>query len=456
MPSSPRRPDRAPPGAAPVTAGLSKTPMTLTLIGRRLGCRIPGRGAGRTLALVTLIDSIGTGLFLTSAAIFFVRSIGLTAAQVGVGLSVGGAVGFATTLPIGVLGDRLGPRRLLVLCQLWRAGCLVALVFVSGAAAFTAVAAAMAIAETATPSLTQAVVAYAVDGESRVRSMAILRSTRNAGFSVGALLAVPLIAVGSEASFDTIILGDAVSFAVAALILAKLPLSRADTVRPLARFLTVLASFRDWRYAGLASLNSVLSLHMTVLTFGIPLWLIHATRAPVGLVAVFMVLNTVMAVALQIPMSTHATVPGGAPRVLRRAGLMLAGCSGAIAAAAYVSSWLAAAFLVLATALLSLGEIWQAAGAWELSYRYADPRREVQYLAVFSLGVTAQDIFGPVLVTAMIIGAGTAGWMCLAALFLAATILVSPVTRSLDRARRPAALHDSKQSKEEPCFAPMA
>jgi hypothetical protein len=218
----------------------------------------------------------------------------------------------------------------------------------------------------------------------------------------------------------------------------------------------MLASFRDWRYAGLASLNSVLTLHMTILTFGIPLWLIHATRAPADLVAVIMVLNTVMAVALQVPMTTHATAPGGAPRVLRRAGLMLACCAGAIAAAAYVSSWLAAVLLVLATALLSLGEIWQSAGAWELSYRYADPQRQVQYLAVFSLGVTAQDVFGPVLVTAVIIGAGTAGWMCLAALFLTATILVGPVTSSLARARRPVAVHDSKQSEEEPCFAPMA
>src|SRR5215831_17409263 len=163
--------------------------LTLALVGDRLRRYIPDRGAGRTLALVAFIDSIGTGLFLAGAAIFYVRSIGLTAAQVGLGLSVGGAVGLATTVPAGALGDRLGPRRLLVLLQLWRAACLVALTVVSGVVSFTVVAALMAIAETATPSLTQAVVASAVDGQSRVRTMAILRSTRNAGFSAGALLA---------------------------------------------------------------------------------------------------------------------------------------------------------------------------------------------------------------------------------------------------------------------------
>ena len=52
--------------------------------------------------------------------------------------------------------------------------------------------------------------------------------------------------------------------------------------------------------------------------------------------------------------------------------------------------------------------IWQSAGAWELSYRYADPEREVQYLAVFSLGVTAQDIYGPALVAVAVVVRGLA------------------------------------------------
>jgi hypothetical protein len=400
--------------------------------------------------VVTLIDSIGTGLFLAGAAIFFVRAIGLTTAQVGLGLSVGAAVGLLTTVPIGVLGDLLGPRRLLVLVQLWRAACLVALVFVAGAVSFTVVAALMAIAEAATPSLTQAVVGATVDGEDRVRTMAILRSTRNVGFSVGALLAGSLIAAGSAGALSGIMYGDALSFVVAAMILSRVPLTRAAVVRRHPGFLAALGSFRDWRYAGLAALNSVLTLHLTILVFGIPLWLIHATSAPAGLVAVVVVVNAIMAVVLQVPFSRHATVAGGGVRVLRLAGIMLAGCSVTLAAAANVSTWFAAALLILATVLMSLGEIWQAAGAWELSYRYCDPGREAQYLAVFSLGITAQDVYGPALVTVAVIGAGAAGWLGLAALFLVATLLVKPTASALDRASRSAAPHDPK---EEPCSA---
>jgi MFS family permease len=407
--------------------------MSLTLT--RLGEYVPDRGAGRTLALVTFVDSIGTGLYLTGAAIFFVRSIGLSVAQVGLGLSVGAAVGFATTVPVGLLGDRLGPRRLLVIVQLWRAGCLTALVFVSGVVTFTLVAAVMAIAEAATPSLTQAVVGAAVDGERRVATMAILRSTRNAGFSIGAVLAAPLIAAGA---FGVIMFGDALSFVFVAVALARLPLVRAAGARPRAGGLV-----RDWRYAGLAAVNGVLTLHMTILAFGLPLWLLRATSAPASLVAVLMLINTIMAVVLQVPFSKQAATPAGATRTLRLAGIMLAGCSLAMAAAAHGPLWVAVAMLIVATGLMSLGEIWQAAGAWELSYRYADPAREVQYLAVFSLGATAQDVLAPALVTGVIIMAGPAGWVGLAAVFLAATLLVGPATSALENAR-----------KEKPCVAP--
>jgi len=65
-------------------------------------------------------------------------------------------------------------------------------------------------------------------GRERVRTMAVLRSTRNVGFSAGALLAVPLIAAGSATPSRRSWAGDAASFAVAALLLARLPAAQAE------------------------------------------------------------------------------------------------------------------------------------------------------------------------------------------------------------------------------------
>jgi hypothetical protein len=165
-----------------------------------------------------------------------------------------------------------------------------------------------------------------------------------------------------------------------------------------------------------------------------------------------MLVNTAMAVALQVPFSKSATAPGGALRLLRLAGVMLAGCSVLAVAAAQAAPPFAVVILILAIALMSLGEIWQAAGAWELSYRYADDDHQVQYLAVFSLGITAQNVVGPTLVTAVVIGAGSAGWIGLAALFLVVALLVGPVTSALDRASKPLPQHDP-DCKEAQCCA---
>lgn len=394
---------------------------------------VPDRGPARTLAIVALVDSVGTGFFMAGAAIFFVRSIGLTIAQVGLGLSLASAAGFLTAVPIGVLGDRFGARRVLAVLQVWRAACFGALLLVSGFGSFVVVAGLLAIADAAAPALTQAVAATTVGDRSRVRTMAILRSTRNVGFSLGALVAAPFLAADTVGASRAVVLADALSFLVAAVLLSRMRNDRAPDRSGVPRFLSTLMSFRDGRYGWLATLSSVLTLHMTILSIGIPLWLLRATRAPAGLIAGLMLLNTVMTVVLQVPLSQGVTGPQGGVSRLRRAGLMLAGCCAALAMAAHAASWAAVLLLLVATALLTLAEMWQAAGAWELSYRYADPRRRVQYLAVFSLGVSAQDVVGPGLLTVAVIGAGAAGWLGLATVFLVTILLVGPATAALDR-----------------------
>src|ERR1700749_1842695 len=173
-----------------------------------------------------MIDSIGTGLFLASAAVFYVRFPGLTSTEVGLGLSIAGAVGFATTVPVGTLADRVGARLMLVCAQLWRCCAVIALLFVSDPLAFAAAASMLAIGDCAAPSLTQAVVGEVAGDDARVQTLAMLRSTRNLGFSVGAMLAAPLLAAGSPTAFRAVMLGDGVSFIAAALLLSRVPVAR--------------------------------------------------------------------------------------------------------------------------------------------------------------------------------------------------------------------------------------
>ncbi|MCX5143875.1 MULTISPECIES: MFS transporter [unclassified Streptomyces] len=397
---------------------------------------VPPGPTGRRLALISFIDSVGTGLFLASSAVFAVRHIGLDTSQFGWAMSAAGLVGLIVGVPLGRLGDRIGPRRLLVTLQLWRAVWFSALAFAWNLSTFVVIVCCLALAEAAVSPLTQVVVASAVGDDQRVRTMAILRTLRNAGFSVGALAATPLLTVGTAWAFRSTVLANGVSFVIAALVLARLRLvAHAPAPAAGSGALMRLKGLRDLPYLQLTALNSVLVLHMTLLSVGIPLWVVARTEAPVGVVAVLLAVNTVLAVLLQVPLSRRAEHEAGAVRCLIGSGLALAVCALALAGTGSVTRWPAVALLVAATVALTLGEILQSAGAWELSYRHAPADRRTEYLSTFNLGFSVQEIVGPVLLAGGVIALGGWGWLALGGLFCVATVLVRPVAGHLAASR---------------------
>ncbi|MEV5689893.1 MFS transporter [Micromonospora globbae] len=111
---------------------------------------LPEPGPARTLALSTLVNTVGRGTWLTVSALFLTRSVGLTVAQVGVALSVTALVSLVASTPMGYLADRHGPRGLQLAALVASAVCTAALVAVRSFAAFLVVGVLMAVADSAT------------------------------------------------------------------------------------------------------------------------------------------------------------------------------------------------------------------------------------------------------------------------------------------------------------------
>jgi predicted MFS family arabinose efflux permease len=400
----------------------------------RLHEYVPGSRAGWVFALSALVDSSGTGLYLAGSAIFFVRSVGLTNAQIGIGLTVGAAVGLATSVPLGLIGQRIGARQLLVILQVARAAGMVALAFCTSFPWFVLISAWLAIAQGATGPMTQAVAGAVSDTEDRNRTMAVVRSTRNLGLSLGGLMTLTLLATGSAWGYRLIILGDGLSFIVSALLVLRLPLSGTPEVSSAGNPFKLLSRFRNRRYLWLTGLNGVLVFHSTLLSVGIPLAVVQASRAPAELVPALTMINTVMVVVMQVRFarSTH-TLPG-ATRALRLGGTALAACCVTTSFTQHVSRAPSIALFIVAIMLLSTAELWQSAGSWEVSYRYAPEDQWPVYLSVFFLGINAEPIVGPIVVADLVVGRGPAGWLALAALFCVASILVKPLLSGLERA----------------------
>ena len=78
--------------------------------------RLPARVVGlagptpliRRLSVQSVLSAFGDGVFLTGSAVFFTQIVGLSAAQVGLGLSSAGVATFLLAVPLGQLAERFG------------------------------------------------------------------------------------------------------------------------------------------------------------------------------------------------------------------------------------------------------------------------------------------------------------------------------------------------------------
>jgi hypothetical protein len=123
-------------------------------------------------------------------------------------------------------------------------------------------------------------------------------------------------------------------------------------------------------------INAVIMASDVVLTLVLPLWIVHQTDAPAAMVAAVFFINTTMSVILQVRVSRNSETLHQAARKQRLSGLVLAAASVILALTLASGGLVTIALLVTGGALLSLGELLEAAGSWGISYDLApDDRR---------------------------------------------------------------------------------
>ncbi|MFF5474107.1 MFS transporter [Streptomyces achromogenes] len=398
----------------------------LTTMARRLGIRTTGPAERRLLTTVA-IDATGGGLFLAGATLFYSRVAGLSAGQIGIGLSVLGIVALAATLPNGLLVDRIGPRHALIVLHLWRGVWCCALAFVHSFWQFLAVLMLLGLAEHAGMPALQAYVGSAFDDAERVGVMARVQVLKNTGFLVGALLAAVAVGSGTDAGYRMLLLGDGLSFFVAAVLMTTV--REVGGRRRRGERHSPAAPLKNLKFLVLTCCNGVLQLNLSVLVIGMPLWVTRATEAPEAVAPLLIAVNTVIAISLQVPLSRGAETVPGAGRHMRRAGLSFALMCGTLIAASWTPSAPAAALMVVSVVLHTLGEIWHASGGWGLQFALSPEAERGNYAAAYSLGPTAEGMAGPSLIAGGVVAAGSAGWTALALVFLAAGLGAYAVAR---------------------------
>jgi hypothetical protein len=308
--------------------------------------------------------------------------------------------------------------------------------------------------EAAAHSVRSAIIARGFTGPGRVSARAVLRTITNVGIAVGSAAGGLALAIDTPTAYRVILVVSGLVYLGASLLTLRLPASvdahdpAADAAAEPAVEQALGAArpsrwahspWRDPRYLLFSALSGVFAMQFGLLEFGVPLWVAHDTVAPKSIVSALLILNTLIVIAFQVPLSrgTHDFRVAG--RVIAIAGALMAAACAAYALAAGIPPVAAVVVLLTAGTAHAFAEVLSQAGAWGLSFELADPVAAGAYQGMggtfYSLGATA----APFVVTGTALNLGLPGWVILAAVFLASAAGMTVIAaRAARRTAQPA------------------
>ncbi|MEV1318715.1 MFS transporter [Micromonospora arborensis] len=395
---------------------------------------VPPAGLTRALAVQAMVYAVGSGLFHAGSAVFFTRALGLSAAQVGLGLSIAAGVSLLGTVPLGGLTDRYGPQRVWLVGLVLNAALFATYPFVGGFAGFLAVVVALAAVEAASGVAIQVYSINALAPAERVTAMAYQRSLLNVGFGLGAVLSGVVLAVDTTAAYRGMVWFISTVFLVTALFVRRLP-RLPQTTRP-AEPMSRLAVLRDRPFMAVALLSGLLTAHQTLYLTVLPLWILTHTDAPKTVIAGLVLLNTILIVLLQVRASRGADTATGAARASRRGALLIALFCLVLPLTGATRDVLTVVVLVAAATLLIVAELIESTGAWGLTAALPPAHQRGAYVGAFRLGSQVQYLIAPAGLTALGVTTGGWGWLPMAAIFALVGLAIVPVVAWAERTPR--------------------
>ncbi|MGZ4777250.1 MAG: MFS transporter, partial [Oryzihumus sp.] len=200
--------------------------------------RPPSPLAGR-LSVQSLLFALGEGTFMTGSAVFFTQIVGLSAAQVGLGLTFAGIAAFLAALPMGKLVDRFGPKKMWAVSAAGQAAMFCFWPFIEGFPGYVAMAVGMEVVGVLGGT---GYGAYTIDvlppGE-RVKSRAYMYSMLNVGFTLGAMSGGIALAFHSNDVLHALPWFTAGIFLLNAVAITRLPRAPHDDRTPEDRAVTI-------------------------------------------------------------------------------------------------------------------------------------------------------------------------------------------------------------------------
>jgi MFS family permease len=374
----------------------------------------PPSPLARRLSVQSLLFASGDGAFLAGSAVFFTLVVGLSLAEVGIGLTIAAVASFIVAVPMGKLVDHFGPKRMWTLSASIQGVLFLAWPFIDSFPEYVALAVVMEVAGTLGGTAHGAYVIDILPPAERVESRAYLYSALNVGFSIGAFLGGGAIAFGTDALRWAPVLS-AVLFLLNALAIPRLPDASHDVrsseprVKP-----EGIPAIRNRSWIAVTFFTGVMWTNQVLLHTVIPVWLVTETDAPKVLVAVLFGTNTVMCIVLPRLASRGISNVETALRAVRLSTLFFVLTCLVTLATHETTGWMTIALFFLGHVVLTWAELFLSASGWTLEAELMDPRRRGDYQGVSELGGTLGRFWAPAAYGFLAMEWGAFGWLTIA------------------------------------------
>nr|WP_157345647.1 MFS transporter [Nocardioides sp. MAH-18] len=400
------------------------------------------------MSVQSVLFATGEGAFLTGSAVFFTQIVGLSAAQVGIGLTAAGAVSFCFAIPLGKLSDRVGPKRTWALSAFGTAGLYLLWPFIGGFATFVVLMVLLELVQSAGWSGRGAYTIDAFPHDERVRSMAFMRAALNIGFTLGAGIGGLALAFDSEAMLRAVPWLTAAVLVANAVLIVRLPDAQHDksVAAPVEKAVATKdkrgSALRNRGFVGLMTCDGVLGTNQVLLNVVIPLWLVQETDAPHVLLAWLFGTNTVLAVLLQVPAARGVESVATSLRASRISAAFFVGSCLIVLVTHDTIGWVTIALVWLGHVTVTGAELFQSAGHWGFLSELSDPDRRGEYQGASQLGGALGSVWAPALFTFLAMEWGTTGWLLIGGIIAVAVLAMPAFARAAERylvrARQPA------------------
>lgn len=403
--------------------------------------RIAGEWA---LPVAAAVNGVGTGMYIPFTLVFFHYVTGLSFTVVGAVLTTTGLVALAALPLAGTAVDRYGAKPVQYVLYGVRVAGFALYPFAHSLAAFAAVALVTAAADRAFPAAQQSLIGEVARGAQRDRLQASTRALQNGGNGAGALLATLVIGLAGDTGYTYAAWGNALSFALAALLLRPLKPVRAgngeqaragtegQARRPGAGYRLVLA---DRPFLVLTGANFLNALSYSALSVLFPLFLVQSLHGPMVLTGAAFTINTVLCAAAGVFVGARVRRAG----VRRTRAAALGGGLFATAFAAQIvlgtvrpgSDAVLGGALVAVAVVYTVGELIHSPAAAVLAVAAAPDAVRGRYMAAYQLSWSLAKAVAPSLFTALLAVDGRMPWAVLIVTSALAAALLIRVERRL-------------------------